>query len=126
MRIRPLDIGVESISELQVADDIHLPKEYGLGQPFLPGYRPLDEILRRPSLDERLSSLLQPTALDPELLQPSTLTEARVGARGLFARRAKKESGGMRALFESAAAVLDEGVELDDEVRRALAMLLRG
>ena len=46
-------------------------------------YRPLDDILRRPSLDERLPRLLQPEMLDPDLLDPATLSDTRITARRL-------------------------------------------
>jgi hypothetical protein len=126
MRIRPLDIGVESVGEFQRGDDVHLPKDGAPAQPFLPQYRPLDEILRRPSLEERLPALLQPTLLDPDLLQPAVLTDTRLQARDLFLRQSERENDGRRTLFETAAAVLDDNVSLDREVRTALAALLRG
>jgi hypothetical protein len=112
MRIKPLDIGVESITRWQPEDEVHLPRETGLRPAFLPHYRPLDEILRRPSLDERLPRLLQ-----PEYVRAET--------RELFAVRAGRESGRRRHLLEAAAACLDDDINLDHEVRRALAALLR-
>lgn len=126
MKIRSLDIGVESITRWQADDEIHLPKEGGLAPTFLPLYRPLDEILRRPSLDERLPALMQPESLDPDLLQPAALTEARQGARALFASASASETGRRRDLFEAAGNVLDGDIELDEDVRTALAALLQG
>ena len=90
MRVRNLNIGVESISRWQVEDEVHLPKETGLRPGFLPLYRPLDEILRRPSLDERLPGLLQPELLDPDLLEPATLTDVRHQTREIFAGKARR------------------------------------
>jgi hypothetical protein len=126
MRIKNLGVGVESVTVWQTDDEVHLPKNGQLAPTFLPQYRPLDEILRRPSLDERLPALLQPATLDPDLLDPSTLSEARQSARDGFARQAAGASGRRRALFEMAASYLDESVVMDDEVRRSLAVLLRG
>ena len=126
MRIRPLDIGVESITRWQREDEVHLPKEGPLAPTFLPLYRALDEILRRPSLDERLPRLLQPSTLDPNLLEPAAMTEARLDARTLIADHARRASGRRRQVFEEAALLLDDDANLDDEVRAALAMLLRG
>lgn len=126
MKIRNLDIGVESITRWQIDDEIHLPKDRGLAPTFLPLYRPLDEILRRPSLDERLPALMQPESLDPDLLQPAALTAAREGARKMFADAAAAETGRRRDLFEVAASYLDQDIELDDDVRTALAALLKG
>lgn len=125
-RIRTLEVGVESISRWQADDEIHLPEQRGLRPVFLPLYRPLDEILNRPSLDERLPLLLQPEFLDPDLLEPATLTEVRIETQTLLTRRARQEIGTRRKALESAASYLDAAVSLDDEVRRALAALLRG
>src|SRR5207248_351061 len=126
MRIRNLDIGVESISRWQVDDEVHLPKEGPLRPAFLPLYRPLDEILRRPSLDERLPMLLQPEVLDPDLMEPSVLADMRQEVQAVFAARARRESGPRKECLENAAASLEDDINLDDDVRRALAALLRG
>ena len=126
MRIRSLDIGLEGVSRFQVRDDVHLPAEKGLRPAFLPIPRPLDEVLTRPSLDERLPRLLQPEFLDPDLLEPAVLSDVRLRTRQLMAERAKRESGGRRQVLEAAAAHLDHDAALDDEVRRSLAALLRG
>lgn len=79
MRVENLGVGVESVSLWQVEDEVHLPKEGGLAPTFLPQYRPLDDILRRPSLDERLPRLLQPEMLDPDLLT-RTLSDTHIAA----------------------------------------------
>jgi hypothetical protein len=126
MRIRSMDIGVESVSRFLVEDDVHLPEEKGLRPVFLPLARPLDDVLRRPSLDERLPRLLQPEFLDPDLLEPATLTHVRLEARHFMAARARRESGSRRQLLELAASHLDNEASLDDEVRRSLSALLRG
>lgn len=126
MRIRSLDIGVESITQWQLEDEVHLPKEKSLPPAFLPLYRPLDEILKRPSLDERLPYLLQPELLDPDMLQPAALTEARLEACAIFAEQAEMESGYRRDILRSAAKYLDTEIGLDEDVGRALAALLRG
>jgi hypothetical protein len=126
MRVRNLNIGVESISRWQVEDEVHLPKETGLRPAFLPLYRPLDEILRRPSLDERLPTLLQPELLDPDLLEPAMLTDVRRETREILSAKARRETGRRKHLFEMAASCLDDDINLDNEVRRSLAALLRG
>jgi len=126
MRVRSLNLGVESITRWQAEDEVHLPKETGLGQVFLPVYRPLDDILRRPSLDERLPSLLQPELVDTDLLEPATLTDVRHQTREVFAGKARRETGRRKHLFELAASCLNDEINLDNEVRRSLAALLRG
>jgi hypothetical protein len=126
MRIRSLDVGVEAITRFHVEDDVHLPEDKGLRPAFLPMVRPLDEVLRRPSLDERLPQLLQPEYLDSDMLEPATLTDVRLATRHFLAECAKRETGVRRQALETAAAYLDNAAHLDDEVRRSLAALLRG
>jgi hypothetical protein len=126
MRIRSLDVGVEAISRFLVEDDVHLPEDKGLRPAFLPVARPLDDVLKRPSLDERLPQLLQPDYLDSDLLEPATLTSARLATCQVLAECARRESGSRRKALELATAYLDDTAHLDDEVRRSLAALLRG
>lgn len=127
MRIRPFDVGVESISRWQVEDEVHLPEEGRAGPSFLPSYRALDSILYRPSLDERLPELLQPRNVDPQLLEPSILTGTRQELARLFNRLgASALDPADRAAFHAAGEFLDDEVSRDEEVRTALALLLRG
>lgn len=127
MKIRSLDIGVESIARWQAEDEVHLPEEGVLPQVFLPELRPLDAILRRPALDERLPALLAPASLDPDLLNPSTLTDARLEMRDFFARCAERdERSGARNIYSTAASLLGNDATLDRDVRTALAALLKG
>ena len=126
MRVRNLNVGVEAITRWQAEDEVHLPDAAGLKPQFLPLYQHLDAILRRPSLDERLPDLLQPEFLDPDLLEPRTLTETRNATRDLFVSAGRRQTGRMRRLFELVAGQLDEDTALDDEIRRSLALLMRG
>lgn len=126
MRIKNLNVGVEAVTFWQAEDEVHLPAEGRVTPAFLPQYRPLDEILRRPSLDERLPSLLQPAVLDTDLLDPSTLAAARLTARAILGEAATQADGARRSLFAKAAVQLDGAVSMDEEVRRSLAVLLRG
>jgi len=126
MRIHSLDVGIDAISRFHVEDDVHLPEDKGLRPAFLPVARPLDDVLKRPSLDERLPDLLQPDYLESDLLEPATLTEVRLATRQLLAECAKRESGERRQALDLATAFLDDAAHLDDEVRRSLAALLRG
>ncbi|KAB0676857.1 hypothetical protein [Aureimonas leprariae] len=129
MRIKGLDIGVESVSRLQVEDEVHLPAEGRLAPAFLPEYRALDSILNRPSLDERLPDLLLPQGLDPDLLEPAVLSRTREAAAALFRELSRAGSGRSsedRRAFAAAGDLLAEDMGLDEEVRAALALLLRG
>ena len=126
MRIRNLDIGVERITRWNLGDDLHLPRE-GTNLPtFLPQAPALDEVLRRPSLDERLPDVLQPTNIDPGLLDPSAMTQTRTELQQIFEQAAAAQDGESAALFRSAASLLGADAFLDRETRAALAMLLRG
>lgn len=126
MKIQPLDIGLENVTRWRANDEVHLPEERGLKPPFLPLYRPLDEILHRPSLEERLPQLLQPAFLDPDLLEPATLTAVRIETQRVLAARARQEVGRRKKVLEAAASHFDDAVNLDNQVRRSLAALLRG
>lgn len=124
MRVRKLDVGLEAISRWREIDEVHLPTTGRLGPTFLPTRSLLDEVIRRPSLDERLVNLMQPQNLDPELLEASVLAETRREVLNFF----MAASGGAFGNPEmaDAAMILDEEVELDDVVCTALAALLRG
>lgn len=126
MRIQNLDVGVDSVSRLRVGEDVQLPQAGGLRPVFMPTPPALDEVLRRPSLDERLPSLLQPTTLDAELLEPSALSRVREETRNIIAAQSHIMQGQQKQILESAATYLNDAVSLDDEVRRALAALLKG
>jgi hypothetical protein len=126
MRIKSLDIGLESVSRLHVEDEVHLPDQPGLRPVFLPAPQLLDEILRRPSLDERLPQLLQPDTLDPNLLEPAVLSGVRIETRNRLTACARRAEGHNRRLLEKAASLLGTEVNMDEEVRRSLAALLRG
>jgi hypothetical protein len=126
MEIKSLDRGIESVSRLGIEDEIHLPSDKKLRQPFLPRHRALDEILHRPSLDERLPALLQPDHLDPDLLEPWMMMKVRRTVRQSFADLAKKASGRRREIFERVVAILHDDEALDEDLRTALAALLSG
>lgn len=126
MRVRNLNVGVEAVTRWQAQDEVHLPQDVGLRPQFLPLEQHLDAILNRPSLDERLPGLLRPEFLDPDLLDPRTLTETRHATRDLFRRAAARHAGRARTLFELAARQLDEDVAMDVEIREALSVLMRG
>lgn len=126
MRIRNLDVGVERITQWTVDNEFHLPADAGAAPAFLPQARPLDAILRRPSLDERLPDLLQPLELDPGLLDPSALSETRRALARAFKQRSGSAHGEPGRIFAAAADMLLADDGMDEEVRAALAMLLRG
>ncbi len=125
MKIKNLDIGLESITQVGHGQDVHLPKEGSLAPTFMPEVRPLDDVLRRPSLDERLPNLLQPQVLDATLLEPAVLAETRLSTQAVFAEAARGASGHRRRVLDQAALYLDDDAALDDEVRASLAALLR-
>lgn len=126
-RIKSLDVGVESIGRWRIDDEQHLPEDRKPSPVFLPETRALDDILRRPSLDERLPNLLRPDRLDPDLLLPARMSAVRIDVAQRFRemeRHAKTMSA--RNIFASAATVMEDDAALDDEVQSALALLLRG
>ncbi len=126
MRVQRLDVGLADISRWQVEDEQHLPRDGALTQKFLPQVQALDQILRRPSLDERLPNMLEPETVDSDLLDPSVLTDARLGALQVFQEAGVQANGDDKAALERVSTILSEEVELDNDIRTALAALFRG
>lgn len=126
MRVRKLDVGLEGISRWQIDDEQHLPREGGLTQKFLPRLAELDRILKRPSLDERLPNMLEPEFVDADLLDPSVLTDARLGALAVFEDARAQSTGSERAALDQVTQILTEEVALDRDIRTALAALFKG
>ncbi|PTW56668.1 hypothetical protein C8N35_111131 [Breoghania corrubedonensis] len=124
--IRPLNIGLESVSRWRVDDEAHLPQRGRDAPKFLPKQRELDEILHRPSLDERLTELLQPSFLDTELLHPNVLSDTRLSTHEVLGDLANEASGDARQVLSEAQVILGSEMELEEEVRAALAALLKG
>ena len=96
---------------VRVDDEFHLPHEAPRQPSYLPHYRALDEILRRPSLDERVPRMLQPQFVDPDLMEPATLTETRLSTRRVLHRAAERLTGKRRKLLELAIEALAEDAE---------------
>lgn len=126
MRAQRFDFGVEKISHQGVDDDVHLPVEGNSAPVYLPDSLKLDEVLALPSLDERLTRLLQPEFLDPELLKPRILSQERQETSWAIRACAERTGGQGSTLLAEAAKMLQEEVRLDEVVRSALAALLKG
>jgi hypothetical protein len=125
MRVNKLDTGLEAISRWRESDEVHLPASGQLAPAFMPAQTPLNEILHRLNLDERLVGMMQPQSLDPELLDAAVLSRTRREVRDFFAAAARRNPRLAREM-QAAAELLDDEVELDEAVSSALAALLRG
>lgn len=126
MRVQKLDVGLADISRWQIEDEQHLPRDGALTQKFLPHVQALDQILRRPSLDERLPNMLEPEIVDSDLLDPSVLTDARLGALAVFQEASELADSDVKAALDQVTTILSQEVELDNDIRTALAALFRG
>ncbi len=126
MRVQKLDVGLADISRWQIEDEQHLPRDGALTQKFLPQVQALDQILRRPSLDERLPNMLEPEIVDSDLLDPSVLTDARLGALAVFQDASQQAEDDAKAALDQVATILSQEVALDNDIRTALAALFRG
>jgi hypothetical protein len=124
MRVNKLDIGLEAISRWRESDEVYLPTETSLAPAFVPVRSLLDEILFRPDLDERLVGLMQPQRLDQGLLEAAVLSQIRREVSEFFADAAGAGHG--HPVLAAAAELLAAGVELDEAVSTALAVLIRG
>lgn len=128
-RIGRLDYGLDGVSRWRVDDETHLPQSPRLAPAYAPQEPRLSEILRRPSLDERLPDLLCPDWVTPDLMEPAVMSRTRreVAERlrlAALAGRARtaEEAGSLAA----AADLVEADIVLDEEIRSALAALLRG
>lgn len=124
-RIGPLNTGLADIQRWRDSDEVHLPPGQMLRLPFVPEQRPLDAILRRETLEERLASFIVPNRISPELGEPGAIRRAREAMQDRFRRAARQGGAASSAAFAAAAALLEQELALDDEVQTALAALLR-
>ncbi len=120
-----MDAGLERIARWRVDDEAHLPGEKGQSPRFIPDPGQLEDVLRRPSLDERLPNLLKPASLDEDLLHPRVLSRVREDVALRFRAIARQRSGAAREALTRAADILEEDAMLDRDVRAALAALFR-
>lgn len=123
LNIRGLTIGVAEIHRWRQSDEVHLPTEKASGPLFLPETAPLNAILKRETLDERLKGYLVPETIDRDLLEPAVLTETRKSLAAKIALAADSSGG---EILDKGADILDREIDLDNAVREALAALLRG
>jgi hypothetical protein len=124
-RIRSLNTGLTDIARWRESDEVHLPTGRTLGLPFLPEMRPLDSILRRETLEERLAGLVLPSRISASLAEPGALRRAREAMAQRFRKGAGRSLPQDAAALEAAEALLERETELDEEVQMALAALLR-
>lgn len=121
-----LNIGVTGVDHWRRTDEVHLPDGKRPSAFFLPETRPLDAILRRETLDERLARDVVPSELSPELLEPPVLTATRISLRDRLAQAAARAGGRAQQEINAGVAQLEQEVELDEEIREAIAALLKG
>lgn len=124
-RIGPINTGLADIQRWRDSDEVHLPQGNMIRTPYVPEQRPLDAILRRDTLEERLAGFIAPSQLSPELGEPGAIRAAREALQARFRALAKRSSGRGATALEAAAHLLDHERALDDEVQTALAALLR-
>lgn len=125
-RIAPLNVGVTEIRQWRALDNQHLPEGGRTLPAFFPEVRPLDAILRRETLDERLAGDVVPDEISPELLLPAILSETRKSLKKRLEEAAGRAQGRARADILAGTLLLETEVALDEEIREALSALLRG
>ena len=126
MKLRPLNVGIEGVSQWRRVDEAHLPTEGQLAPEFSTETPLLEAILRPPRLDERLPAMTTPDQLDPTLLEPAIFSEAKAEL-GNYLRNCRLTTNEQDApLVEAAILALATDGELDNQVRHALVALFRG
>ena len=121
-----LNVGITGVDRMRKHDDVHLPDEARAHPLFLPEPRPLDQILRRQTLDERLTRDIVPEDLSPELLEPRILTQTRKGLSERLYSAGMRAGGEAQEKIIAGAELLDQEVEMDEDIQEALAALMRG
>lgn len=122
MRIRPLSVGVDGVSRLSQAEEVHLPEGMMAAEVFLPETSLLADILSRPTLDERLPELLVPDHLPAELLRPAVLARTRHSIVQWLSDQARQNPSD--PVFREAAGDLERDASIDADISAALALLL--
>ena len=121
-----LNVGVTGVDRWRRDDEVHLPEGKRTTPFFLPETRPLDAILRRETLDERLARDVVPSELNPDLMEPPVLTATRISLRDKLAQAAGNAPGKARQDIMAGVMQLETEVALDEEIREAIAALLKG
>jgi hypothetical protein len=124
-RIGPLNAGLADIRRWRESDEVHLPQGQTPRVPFLPEQRPLDAILRRETLEERLTGFIVPDRISPELGEPGAIARTRESLQARFMALSHVASGRQADTLRAAADLLAQEGALDAEVQAALAALLR-
>lgn len=125
-RSTSFNIGISGIDRWRKQDDVHLPKDKRAPPVFLPETRPLDRILRRETLDERLARDVIPEDITAELLEPKVLANTRKRLSERLFEASMRASGDTKARILEGLTVLDDEVEMDEDIQEALAALMRG
>ncbi len=126
MKIRNFNIGVESISRWQRADEVHLPLEGQLNPEFSGEVPLLDQMLRPPMLNERLPLLMTPDDLERRLLEPTVMAATKNALLDQLSKEAKFAGSAQGEIFDAAIADLKNDIKMDDDIRSALVALFRG
>ncbi|MCT4684982.1 MAG: hypothetical protein N4A39_14755 [Roseicyclus sp.] len=120
-RLPHLGIGVSGYDRIRPLAEDHLPTSGTSTRPiFLPETEALDAVLRPASLEERLAMDVVPTALDQGLTEPATMTETRLSLAAAF------RDAVLGGVTDDVARMLEHEAELDEEIRTAMALVLRG
>lgn len=125
-RTAALNVGVTGVDRYSQTDDVHLPAGKTPRAIFLPETKALDSILKPETLEERLARAVVPQEISPALLEPATLSATRLALKNRLANAAAQAQGAARDTLLSGANILEEEVALDEEIRAALAALMRG
>lgn len=126
MKIRSFDVGLEGITHWQRTDEAHLPTEGVLRPEFTPAPQMLDEMLRPPTLEEKIQSLSVPDMVDPALLEPAVMASVKSSLLKKLNDERLRSRGPLNALLSDAFAILENDIQMDREVEASLVALFRG
>lgn len=125
---QPLDLerGLVGVSWQKVG--AHEPLPTGRVDPqFLPQRPLLDQILHRPTFEERMFLTLGLHTIDPELLRVVIFRQTRLELLHFFSRKRDKEKDNerRRTIFAKAAELLDQDESFDEDVTGKMAALVQ-
>jgi len=126
MKVRNFNIGVESITRWQRTDEVHLPIEGQLNPEFSDEVPLLDQMLRPPTLNERLPLMMAPDDLERRLLEPTVMSATKETLLNTLVHEARIAGSVAGEIYDAAIIDLKNDIRMDDEIRSALVALFRG
>jgi hypothetical protein len=93
---------------------------------FAPAPQLLEEILRPPTLEEKIQALSVPDLVDPALLEPTVMASIKAEVLKRLSDERIRNRGALNPLLAEAHSMLENDIAMDREVEASLVALFRG